>query len=125
RRPAPPSTPPLAALPRAQFLARHGRLGEALELHEKALAAAPPEVIAASCVTALDYAKPEAADLARADKILEAARKKAPKSPRVLMSLAALRSMQRDYAAAEELYREVLKRNENEALAMNNLAFLL
>jgi Tfp pilus assembly protein PilF len=50
---------------------------------------------------------------------------KKPRSPSLYRSLAALRNLQEQYFEAQQLYRDALKIDAKDVLAMNNLAWLV
>jgi tetratricopeptide (TPR) repeat protein len=117
-------SPDAGRLVLAQFLARRNRLGEALDLCEKARAKLPPERVAQISVLVLYAGSPTEHHCERVVRSLEAALLKAP-GEGLLLQLAAVRNLQRRFDETERLYRQVLRQNDRIAVALNNLAFLL
>ncbi len=125
RRWAAASKQPGAGLVVAGCLARQGRLGDALAACEEAGKTAPPEAVAATAVAALYEAGPSAAQGARVRRLIEEGLRRSPGNLPLQASLAALCNLEGRYGEASELYRRVLARDPRDALAMNNLAYLL
>lgn len=116
---------PTAVLPLVQFLGRHQRPGEALDLCQHAWATCPPEAVAAAAATALTTAKAGPAEWQRLAEQLEAARDRSPDNAALLFYLAHAREMQGDYKEVEALYRAFVERQPDSAPGLNNLAWLL
>jgi tetratricopeptide (TPR) repeat protein len=116
---------PDGALILARFLARHDRLGEALAQCERVGDRAPPEQVAGTMAMALRAGRSTPADVERVKAWLDAAVRRKPDSPTLLLAQADLSDVRGDYAAAEQIYRSLIARNPRNALAMNNLAWLL
>lgn len=118
--------PPEVSLVLAQYLGRHGRTPEALDLCERAWSTCPPEAVGRTSVAVLD-ADPSADDSQRqhVERRLEAAVREHPDSTSLVVSLAILRNIQERYREAETLYRQVLARDRRDFVALNNLAWLL
>lgn len=116
---------PEAALVLAEFLGRQKRLDEALQLCEAAWQKCPPETVAAVSVALLYSAGGEGEPCQRVERWLDAAVRKGPQSAGLLMQLAALRNFQQRYPDAQALYRRALDQESRNALALNNLAWLL
>ncbi len=118
---------PTAVFPLVGFLARHGRLGEALPLLEAAWKAAPPTAVGQACVEALTAAvSPAKEDVTKVVRWLEAAHAKAAAgdSPALTMALAYARNLQGDFDAAAMLYEGLVSGGRTDPLALNNLAYL-
>lgn len=111
----------------AAFLGRQSRTAEAQAVCEEVAATQPAEVVADALVEIHDMASPTAdpAPLDRAARWVEDAIIAHPELIRLRDSLATLREFQGRYDQAERLYRESLKSDPNDLVALNNLAFLL
>jgi len=96
-----------------------------MNLSEGAWAKCPPEAVAQTCLVALFESPEDREQLDRMDRQLHAALAKSPRSEALLAAQGHLRSMQGRYADAVAIYRNALQRNQRDALAMNNLAWLL
>jgi tetratricopeptide (TPR) repeat protein len=116
---------PDRALVLVTFLARQGRLPEALEALEQASARATPEVVARAGVAALRLAEAKEAHFRQVERLLEAGLRARPGSADLLLIQADLRDAEGRYAEAVRLYRQVLARAPDNAVALNNLAWLL
>jgi tetratricopeptide (TPR) repeat protein len=119
------SKQPQAVWVLVDFLFRQGRLAEALAEVDKKRAELPPETVASRCVEMLFRGKPAEADYATVAGWIEAFRKKNPQSVVLLLQQATARDLQGKYKDAVETYREVLKLDKNNIIALNNLAWLL
>jgi tetratricopeptide (TPR) repeat protein len=118
-------TPEAAGLLFAQFLGRQKRVGEALELCEKAWAKVPPEAVAQACAVVLYTGAADDRQCEQAAHAIEAALKKSPNSAPLRTHLANVRNLQGRYDEVERLYQDAVRLNAQDALALNNLAFLL
>lgn len=119
---------PQAVLALAAFYGRRGRTDDALAVCQDARATVPGPAVGGVAVAAL-YAAPKA-DPAAAAKVAgwlteAAGRADGEGRAALVQQLASVRSLQGDHAAAVALYRQALAANGKDALAMNNLAFLL
>ncbi|HEX4607021.1 MAG TPA: hypothetical protein VH092_02335 [Urbifossiella sp.] len=119
------SKAPTAALPLAGFLARRGRLPEALTFYEAAWKTCPPEAVGNGCVGALRAGKAGPADAARVAGWLDAAVAAKPQAVGLLILKADLYQLREQFAEAADLYRQILRRDPKQFVALNNLAFLL
>jgi tetratricopeptide (TPR) repeat protein len=117
---------PESVLSLAGFLARQQRPAEALDLFERAWPTLPPVVVGGACVAALGYASP--CDPAQCRKVhgwLRNSIERDPKPSMLLALLADLETLQGHRAEAAALYRESLTRDNRNAWALGNLAWLL
>ncbi len=108
-----------------EALARQNRAREALDRCEPTWQSCPPEMVAAASLGVLRLAKPANADYDRVEQALQTACAKHPASVGLRMHLARLFEMREQFAKAEVLYREVLQREPDNVVALNNLAWLL
>lgn len=108
-----------------EALTRQKRTREALDRCEAAWKNCPPELVGAASLGVLRMAQPAAEDYARVERALLSAREGHPESIGVCMHLARLYEMREQFPQAEALYREVLERDPNNVIALNNLAWLL
>jgi tetratricopeptide (TPR) repeat protein len=125
RRYAERSKGPQGGLVLARHLGAHGKVGEALGLCEKAWQACPPELVAATTLGVLQSRKASPAHFRQAERRLQAALGRAPKSVPLLLSLAQLYYLQNSYADSEAVYRRVLSQEPRHVVALNNRAWLL
>jgi tetratricopeptide (TPR) repeat protein len=113
----------------AACLSRLGRaadIEEALEICEKAWQTCPPENVAFVAVAVLSAAKNRSPQqYQRVERGLAEALRKSPKSLALIFYMAGLRSLEQQYGEAEKSYRQILERDPGNALALNNLAWLL
>lgn len=117
--------PPETALQLAGCLARQDRVVEALDICEKVWARCPPEAVGGASVSVVRSARSGAAQVARVERLLQDAIQKQPKNSLLLLHLADVRDLQERYEDAVALYRQVLKQEEGNVVALNNLAWLL
>ncbi|WP_145244353.1 tetratricopeptide repeat protein [Urbifossiella limnaea] len=122
------SARPEAALVLARFYGRRGRLADALRVCAEVRSRVPAVVVGEAAVTALYAATdPPAAAMATVagwlDEAVRAAR--GPEQAGLVQLLAAVRNLQGDYDAAMALYRQAIAANPRDAVALNNLAFLV
>jgi cellulose synthase operon protein C len=116
---------PEKVLTLAAFLARHGRLSEALGVCEGAWQTCPPEAVANASVILLYTSRPDDVQFRRVESWLDAAIRKAPDSLSLQFDIANLRSLQQRYDEAEAIYRRISAGNRGKASALNNLAWLM
>jgi len=120
-----PDSKPQAILLQVASLARQQRFDRALGLIDRVWKSCPAEVAGATSVALLRSTR--ATDEQQKDvvKRLEAAREKEPNNANLIVQLGDVRDIQNFWKEAEDLYREALKINRNDALALNNLAWLV
>jgi tetratricopeptide (TPR) repeat protein len=120
---------PRKVLTFAAFLARRNRLTEALDQCQRAWQTdAPPEVVGGACVAALRSGQPTPGQCARVERWLREALDRKPDRPTLAVlqvQLADLFDLRGRYQEAEALYRQVLKEDPDNVMALNNLAWLL
>jgi tetratricopeptide (TPR) repeat protein len=112
----------------AIFLARHGKLKEAIDICEGLWAdLAGRETIAIACVEMLcNPAVPvDETQVRRVVGWFELAREENPRSMPYLVGLGSLYDRLGDYPNAVEKYRTAIKINDRDGIASNNLAWLL
>jgi tetratricopeptide (TPR) repeat protein len=110
----------------AAFLSRHGRLEEALRTCERAWQTKCPAVpLAQVSVRALQAGRPDARQYQLVDGWLEAALARQPGALKLLVCQAYLRDLQGRHDEAIRLYRQILERDPDNAVVLNNLATLL
>jgi tetratricopeptide (TPR) repeat protein len=107
------------------FLARRGRFQEAIDLCDEVWRTGPPEIAAAATVGVLRQGT-DNEELCEpvARRLQEAVEKNRTAIP-MMLYLADVRDLQGRFADAESLYREILKLDERNVVALNNLAWLL
>jgi len=113
----------------AAFLGRLGLpvyIQEALDLCDKAWNTCPPEKVAHVAIGVLSGIKaPSAQQFQGVERGLTEALSKNPQSLALLFYMAGLRSLEQKYDEAEKTYRQILQQDPKNALAQNNLAWLL
>ncbi len=122
------ATDPQVTLALAAYCGRRGRTVEAIWICEEARTKVLAPAVGEIAIRVLYNATtPTPNDMTKVAGWLEEAIGKAQGKERamLLQLLAAIRNLQNDYAGAVALYRQVLAENPRDALAMNNLAFLL
>ena len=112
-------------LPLAGFLARRGRLSEALPIYERALRTCRTEVVSNSAVLSLHSASPDDRQCQIVSGWIEAAIAKDPSSRSLRFDLANLRCLQGRHGDAEEIFRRVFEDDPNDGTALNNMAWML
>jgi cellulose synthase operon protein C len=109
----------------AAFLARHGRFDDALTAAESAWTIADTDTVtrAANDLLASGIAVSDRNE--RIEKLLLRAAEKHKRPVPLLLTLADLHMRQERFDEAKSIYREVLRKDESNVVAMNNLATLL
>jgi tetratricopeptide (TPR) repeat protein len=118
-------TPPEASLLLVSRLARQKRTKEALDWCERLWQRCPPTAVGGASVAVLRAATPSQEQCDRVERWLTDAMQKHPAETALLLQMADLCDLQGRYQEAELLYRRVLERDAANALALNNLAWLL
>ncbi len=109
----------------AAFLARQKRLPESLDIIEAAWPKCKPETAARTTVAAIRVGGATERDYRRAEALLRDAVAGSPMTWNLLVSLADMRDAEGKDGEAEALYRQILTANPRNAMALNNLAWLL
>lgn len=118
------SKKPESMLTLAQFYGRQHRVDEALTLCQQALKTCRLEHVTSTAVFVLYAARAGDHECQRvAGWIEEGIRQN--KQTQLLMDLAAVRRLQKDYPRVIALHRQVVEREPNNTMALNNLAWLL
>ncbi len=116
---------PEAVLVLATYYARQDRLKEALDICREAWTTCKPEVVAEACVTALySVQNPDKGQVKQAIDWVEEARGKKD-SAALSRARGNLQNLLADYKATIAGYQEAIRKNPRDAVALNNLAFLL
>ncbi len=116
---------PEAALDLAGFLGRQGRTDEALQECERAAATCRTLAVVDAALRVVYVAKEPAPHCQWLERWLTQAAKKEEGRVDFTSHLAMLRNIQGKYDESAALYRTLLVKKPNDALAMNNLAFLM
>jgi cellulose synthase operon protein C len=116
---------PEKALVLAAFLARQKRLPESLDVIEAVWPKCKPETAAMTTVAALRVGGATERDFRRVEVLVRDAIAQNPMSGNLLVALADLRDAEGKDGEAQALYRQILIANPRNALALNNLAWLL
>jgi tetratricopeptide (TPR) repeat protein len=117
---------PEAALEWAAFLGRQGRTQEALDECERAAAKGKIANVAETFLLVLYTASEPGPYCERVERWLtQAAASQEGRRLDFMPYIAALRNIQGKYAESEALYRQILAKQPNDVLALNNLAFLM
>jgi len=119
------SKEPESILALAQYLGRHNRSQEALDLCERAWQSCSAEAVAATCLTVLYTAKVTDDHCQRIAQQLETGMQQNLKGTSLWMHLADLRNLQGRFQDVEVLYRRILERDQHNVAVLNNLAWLL
>jgi tetratricopeptide (TPR) repeat protein len=116
---------PQAVLPLIEHLTKRNRLTEALNLCEYLRSRVAPESVAFVSIAVLRGGKPEPQHYRRVERWLTADLNKKSTSHSAALALANLRDLDGKVEEAERIYRQVLKQDDRNVLAYNNLAVLL
>ena len=109
----------------AGFQARHGKLSAAIELINRFGAKASPLDLRNAAVAVIHRETVKPQQLQEVEKVLAAAAAAHPHSVPLLNALIALKIGQEDFAAAEDLCRQLIAVDPKDYLACNNLGMLL
>ena len=112
----------------AKFLGRHGRVKEAIDLCEQLWnATTNPEELVVGTLDVLSFPDGDR-DKTQLDRVagwMEKGLEKQPKSPRLAIALAGLRERQGRFQEAEALYAQCVEKGPDNAIVLNNLAWLM
>jgi len=109
----------------ARFLGRQKNgLAEAIECCRRAWRNSPVDEVAATLMTVLRTSRPRDEDFQLEEGELQVAKERESR-PILELSLAAIHEMRGKYDEAEKIYRQVLARDVNNPIALNNLAWVL
>src|SRR5262249_3427155 len=109
----------------AGYLGRRPRLAEGLDCCEKAGEQCPPAAAAAGRHSLLRAGRGGGGDCRRVGRRAQAALAKQPGSAALLVALAGVCDHEQHWAEAEALLRKVLETEPGNAVALNNLAWML
>jgi tetratricopeptide (TPR) repeat protein len=109
----------------AEYLGRRGRTNEALELWEQARNKCPLEKASLSAVAILYAGKAKGEPCRRVSEWLDQEIQKNPQAYVLLERQAAICNLEGRYPDAEFLYRQIIKHDPRNAVALNNLAWLI
>jgi tetratricopeptide (TPR) repeat protein len=109
----------------AGFLARQGRVKEALQLIERFWSSAKPEALAQAALDLIHGGSAGPEQIRQLQRVLTAALKKFNRPACLLMTMADACTHEEQYQEAEEYYREAAAKRDFSAIALNNLGMLL
>lgn len=118
------STQQEAAFILAKFLARQGRVAEALAVCEQHVATGDPDVIASAVASVVSQGIATPEQLQQADVWIQKAAARSPNSLVCSIAIADLRLLQHRFDEAEKLYQMTLMNDKDNLVARNNLAWL-
>ena len=107
------------------FLARQGRLDDALEVLENAWRRTNSRTVGVAAIAMITGTGANDAQLKRIEKVLDDALASQDDSVSLLLAKAELCIFQGRDRDAENIYRDVIKKNANNVVALNNLAVFL
>jgi cellulose synthase operon protein C len=116
---------PAASLAYAGFLGRRKQGQKAIDLCKRVSDKVPVATVIETCLAILESGDDDEALRGEVEQVLEGFKKKDPRSITIRLAVANLRVLQRRYADAEQVYRELIAEDTKEFLARNNLAWLL
>lgn len=126
RRFAEQSDKPERFLPLAGFLARKRAVAEALDRCDEALRhKAPSETVALMMTEVLREAHPSIEHFRRVEKALNKMLAATPDSVPLLICMGEVYNLQERFSDAEEVYRRGLRKDADNVMLLNNLAWLL
>ncbi len=109
------------------FVARRGRIDEALDLCDQAAEFAQADVLARVTLGVLRAGHPTSGQIERVEDRIAAAAEKAPPAtrPSLDLALAELREIQGRFPEMTAIYRKLIEENGRNVVALNNLAWFL
>ncbi len=107
------------------FLARLGRIGEALDLLERIWEKQQPDPLASAVLEFARSPVVKQAELERLEKTVDQAIKKFEQPANLMLVMAEIYQKENRIDEAEKLYRLVIQREPHNVVALNNLAVLL
>ena len=108
----------------AAFLARQGRIRESLDVIQRYWSTSSPDALAPTALTVIRGGA-VAEQIQQLDAILKDALQKFNRPVALLIAMADSCSMQGKYEQAEQFYREVIAKDSDNAIAMNNLGVIM
>ena len=106
----------------ASFLGRAGKRDEAITLAEESWKINEPRALSSAVIRLINAGDATPAQNQRVEKILDDAKKHFGDSVFLKTAVAELRTLQKRYEDAEKLYKEVLKEDPENLIALNNMA---
>ncbi|HKB01460.1 MAG TPA: tetratricopeptide repeat protein, partial [Gemmataceae bacterium] len=116
---------PEAVIPMAALLAFHGEVQPAFDELERQKARLSPTALITAGVAVLRSGQANPRQFQSVKAWIDTALVAAPGSIPLKLNLGELHALQRDFATAEQVYRDVLKADPKNAVALNNLAWIL
>jgi tetratricopeptide (TPR) repeat protein len=109
----------------ASSLARQKKYADGLAMADQLWKRCPSEMAGGTCVALLRSTKPSEQQIKQVETFLRAAVKKDEKNVNLTVQLGDVLDLAGNYEEAESLYREALKREPENVMVLNNLAWLL
>jgi cellulose synthase operon protein C len=116
---------PEAVIPMVGLLAFHGEVEPAFTELERHKAKLSPTALATAGVAILRSGHADPRQFQTVKAWIEEALTRAPGSIPLRLNLGELHALRQDFATAEQVYREVLKADPKNPVALNNLAWIL
>ena len=116
---------PDAVVPLALLLAADGKAAQAFEVLETARPNLSPMKFLTQAVAVLQVGTSGPRQFQQVKGWLDAAMSAEPESSTVRLCMAEYHALRQDYTAAEPLYREILRSEPDNIVALNNLAWIL
>jgi tetratricopeptide (TPR) repeat protein len=116
---------PEAAIPMVGLLAFHGEVQPAFDELDRHKAKLSPTALATAGVAILRSGHADPRQFQTVKAWIEAALVESPGSIPLKLNLGELHALRQDFATAEQVYRDVLHADSKNAVALNNLAWIL